>query len=249
MTEDFIIWSSDEFAYIDISDEYSSSSSSMPQKKNPDPLELLRGKSGGVLGDLFAMTGIVKSLPSGYARDLQELKPSLWRISIATSQSLKVMNYIIKSITINKGRMLEASNNSYALSFDIAELLSVKYGVAFRVAHRIMGRLVQKAAARNKQPLRMVSIEDVRKVLDEFGCNMKAEDLLDHVKRMTPNLSISSRQSIGSPNPEHLKARVKLLRTRVLKYREAILMRKRSISEAFQKLTLLTNHYSRNGIK
>jgi argininosuccinate lyase len=249
ITEDFIIWSSDEFAYLDISDEYSSSSSSMPQKKNPDPLELLRGKSGRVLGDLFGMTSIIKSLPSGYSRDLQELKPSLWRMSVSTSQALKVMNYIIKTITINKGRMLEASDNSYALSFDTAELLSVKYGVSFRVAHRIMGRLVQKAAARNKQPLRMVSIEDVRKVLYEIDCNIKAEDVLNHIKRMTPNLSISSRQSLGSPNPEQLQARVKLLRTKVLKYRERISKRKRSTSEAFRKLTLLAHNYSGNDVK
>jgi argininosuccinate lyase len=248
MTEDFIIWSSDEFAFIEISDEYSSSSSSMPQKKNPDPLELLRGKAGQVLGDLFAMTSIIKSIPSGYSRDLQELKPTIWHIASTTNQSLKVLTYIVKTITVNKGRMLEASNNSYALSFDIAELLSVKYGIAFRTAHKIMGLLVQRAVLKNKQPLRMLSKEDVRKVLEKTGCTVNAEDVSNDIKGMTPNLSISSRQSVGSPNPQQVQTRVKLLRARVFKYKEQISARKNSVSEAFQMLSLRVKKYSGNDV-
>ncbi len=248
MAEDFIIWSSDEFAFIEISDEYSSSSSSMPQKKNPDPLELLRGKSGQVLGDLFAMTSIIKSIPSGYSRDLQELKPCIWRIASTTNESLKVLTYVVKTITVNKGRMSEASNNSYALSFDIAELLSLKYGIAFRTAHKIMGLLVQRAAVRNKRPLRMVSKEDVHEVLEKTGCIVNAEEVLNDIKGMTPNLSISSRQSVGSPNPKQVQDRVKLLRARALKYNERISARKNSVHEAFQMLAQLVKKYSGNDV-
>ena len=87
MAEDFILWSTFEFGYIDISDKYSSTSSAMPQKKNPDVLEIIRAKSGLVMGSLVTMLSLVKSLPSGYSRDLQEFKPLLWKIStIALNQ-------------------------------------------------------------------------------------------------------------------------------------------------------------------
>ncbi len=249
ITEDFIIWSSDEFAFIEISDEYSSSSSSMPQKKNPDPLELLRGKSGGVIGDLLAMFSIIKSIPSGYSRDLQELKPPVWRIGSTINRSLKVMTFVVKTININKGKMFEASNNSYALSFDLAELLCVKYGIAFRVAHRIMGILVQKSAVNKKQPLRMISIEDVKMVLAQTGCKVEAKEVFSEIKRMTPNRSISLRQSPGSPNPDLVRARVKLLRARVLEYHERVSIRKRSVTEAIQKLTQLAKRFSEKNIE
>ncbi|MDQ4056019.1 MAG: argininosuccinate lyase, partial [Thermoproteota archaeon] len=81
LAEDFILWSTTEFGYLEISDEYSSTSSAMPQKKNPDPLELVRAKASSVLGNLVSILSIVKALPSGYSRDLQELKPHLWRAS------------------------------------------------------------------------------------------------------------------------------------------------------------------------
>ena len=144
--------------------------------------------------------------------------------------------------------MLEASNNSYALSFDIAELLSVKYGIAFRTAHKIMGLLVQGAVLKNKQPLRMLSKEDVRKVLEKTGCTVNAEDVSNDIKGMTPNLSISSRQSVGSPNPQQVQTRVKLLRARVFKYKEQISARKNSVSKAFQMLSLRVNKYSGNDV-
>ena len=112
MTEDFIVWSTDEFGYLDISDEYSSSSSAMPHKKNPDPLELLRAKAATVFGNLFTMITIVKAIPSGYSRDLQEINSSLWQVSATTIQALRIMNYIVKSLIINKERMHQASSNS-----------------------------------------------------------------------------------------------------------------------------------------
>ncbi|HMH10860.1 MAG TPA: argininosuccinate lyase, partial [Candidatus Nitrosopolaris rasttigaisensis] len=178
MTEDFIIWSTDEFGYLDILDEHSSSSSAMPHKKNPDPLELLRAKAGTVSGNLLAMITIIKAIPSGYSRDLQEIKTSLWQASATTTQALKIMNYVVRSLVINKEMMQRASSNSYAISFDIAELLTIKNGISFRTAHKVMGALVQKAISNNRQPLRMLREEDIREVLESLGSDLSAEEVL-----------------------------------------------------------------------
>lgn len=244
MAEDFIIWSTDEFDYVDISDEYSSSSSAMPQKKNPDPLELLRAKVAVVLGNLVTMITVVKAIPSGYSRDLQEIKPSLWRASATTTQALKIMNYIVKSLIINKERMQQASRNSYAISLDLAELLAIKNGVSFRMAHKMVGSLVQKAVRNNRQPLRMLREEDIREVLKRFGSNLPAEEVLKVIRETTPEISISSRQSSGSPNPTQEHDVIRLLRRRLSGYSERIAKRKGHVGDALENLMKMVSSCS-----
>jgi argininosuccinate lyase len=244
IAEDIIIWSTDEFGYLDISDEYSSSSSAMPHKKNPDPLELLRAKAAVVFGDLATMITVVKAVPSGYSRDFQEIKPSLWQASATTNQALKVMDHIVKSLIINKEKMLQVSRNSYAISLDLAELLAVKNGISFRMAHKMIGLLVQKAIGNNRQPLRMLREEDVREVLQRFGSNLHAEEVLRDIRQTTPELSISSRQSAGSPNPTHERETVNLLRRRLSIYAERIAKRKRDVGNSFENLLKMVNNYS-----
>jgi argininosuccinate lyase len=245
MTEDFIIWSTDEFGYLDISDEYSSSSSAMPHKKNPDPLELLRAKAGTVSGNLFTMITIIKAIPSGYSRDLQEIKTSLWQASATTTQALKIMNYVVKSLIINKERMQQASSNSYAISFDLAELLAIKNGMSFRTAHKVMGLLVRKAISNNRQPLRMLREEDIREVLESLGSKLSAEEVLKDIKETAPQKSISSRQSLGSPNPMQEQTMVKLSRGRLSAYSKRIAKRKALVDEALKNLTRMVNNCSK----
>ena len=245
MTEDFIIWSTDEFGYLDILDEHSSSSSAMPHKKNPDPLELLRAKAGTVSGNLLAMITIIKAIPSGYSRDLQEIKTSLWQASATTTQALKIMNYVVRSLVINKEMMQRASSNSYAISFDIAELLTIKNGISFRTAHKVMGALVQKAISNNRQPLRMLREEDIREVLESLGSDLSAEEVLKDIKETTPQKSISSRQSLGSPNPMQRQDMVKLSRRRLSAYSNRIAKRKRLVDEALKNLTRMVNNCSK----
>ncbi|HET7149127.1 MAG TPA: argininosuccinate lyase, partial [Candidatus Nitrosopolaris sp.] len=245
MTEDFIIWSTDEFGYLDISDEYSSSSSAMPHKKNPDPLELLRAKTGTVSGNLFAMITIMKAIPSGYSRDLQEIKTSLWQVSATTTQALKIMNHVVKSLIINKERMLHASNCSYAISFDLAEVLAIKNGIPFRIAHKIMGLLVQKAISNNRQPLRMLREEDIKEALEISLSKVSAKEVLKIIQETSPHKSISSRQSLGSPNPMQEKDAVKRSRKRLSSYSNLIAERKRLVDQALKNLTRLVNNSTR----
>jgi argininosuccinate lyase len=244
IAEDIIIWSTDEFGYLDISDEYSSSSSAMPHKKNPDPLELLRAKAAVVFGDLATMITVVKAVPSGYTRDFQEIKPSLWQASATTNQALRVMDYVVKSLIINKEKMLQTSRNSYAISFDLAELLAAKNGISFRMAHKMIGLLVQKAIGNNRQPLGMLREEDIREVLQRFGSNLQADEVLRDIRQTTPEKSITSRQSAGSPNPTQERETINLLRRRLLVYAERIAKRKRHVGNSLENLLKMVRNYS-----
>ena len=117
IAEDMIIWSSQEFGFIEIHDKHASTSSAMPQKKN-DPLELIRSKTAIVIGNLTSIL-ILKSLPSGYSRDLQDTKVPFWNSVDIVSSSLEIVNYVIASLTVNKDVMAKASNTSYAMALDI----------------------------------------------------------------------------------------------------------------------------------
>src|SRR6185503_305520 len=148
IAEDFIIWSTTEFGYIELADRFSSTSSAMPQKKNPDPLELIRAKSAIVTAHMVALFGIVKALPTGYSRDLQDMKPQLFESSATTLAMLKIMNGVVRSLHVNTERMKAASKSSYAVALDIAELFVMKNRIPFREAHKIVGNLVDKAAGK-----------------------------------------------------------------------------------------------------
>src|SRR6185503_7895554 len=141
-----IIWSTTEFGYIELADNYSSTSSVMPQKKNPDPLELTRSRAAIVTSYLVAIFGIVKALPSGYSRDLQDIKPPLLGVSTTTLDSIKVIDGEIRSLKVNKEKMRKAASTSYAIALDIAEQLVIKHRLPFRSAHKIVGALVDRAA-------------------------------------------------------------------------------------------------------
>jgi argininosuccinate lyase len=140
--------------------------------------------------------------------------------------------------------MQQVSRNSYAISFDLAELLAVKNGISFRMAHKMMGLLVQKAICNNRQPLRMLREEDIREVLERFGSNLPAEEVLRDIRQTTPEISISSRQSSGSPNPTQEQDMVKLLRRRLSSYAERIAKRKRHVGNALENLMRMVNNCS-----
>jgi argininosuccinate lyase len=181
MAEDFIIWSTFEFGYIDISDKYSSTSSAMPQKKNPDVLEVIRSKAALMIGNLVTILSTVKSLPSGYNRDLQDLKPTLWKMSTAALESLKMMTGLVRSLYIHKERMQQAASNSYAISLDIAEQLVVKKGIPFRSAHRIVGALVEKAVSKNNTSFNTLQEEDIEDVLKKIESNLQPGELTQQI--------------------------------------------------------------------
>jgi argininosuccinate lyase len=243
MAEDFIIWSTVEFGYIDISDKYSSTSSAMPQKKNPDAMELVRAKAATAIGNMITMFSIVKSLPSGYSRDLQDLKPVLWRTSTVALESTKIMNSVIRSIEVHKERMKEVAENSYAISLDIAEQLVMRKGIPFRSAHKVIGALVERAANKNNMPLNMLQKEDVNAALKKIESDLQPHEVTQIIKEMTPNKALELRVSFGSPNPKQQQDMINSAYNRLAVYIQELSKRKKDVNAAFDNLSNNVNRY------
>jgi len=194
IAEDFIIWSTSEFSFIELADKFTSTSSVMPQKKNPDILELIRGKTAQVIGYQMAILANLKGLPSGYNRDLQQIKISIWPTSKIIISSLLVVNSLLKTMSVNQEKLREAIDKGYSISLDIAEHL-VRKGIPFREAHKIVGHLVQ-TASNSKKSLTQLSISDVKSSISKK--EIDANDLYKTIQSTTPESSLESRKSQGS---------------------------------------------------
>ncbi len=144
LSEELILWSSYEFQFITLSDEYSTGSSIMPQKKNPDVPELLRGKTGRVYGNLVSLLTVLKGLPLAYNKDMQEDKEGVFDSVETALISLKILKETLSTMKINRDKMQKASKIGHLTATDLADYL-VKKGIAFREAHFITGRAVAKA--------------------------------------------------------------------------------------------------------
>ena len=141
LAEDLIIYSSSEFGFVELADAYSTGSSLMPQKKNPDSLELIRGKTGRIIGNLTGLLTALKGLPSTYNKDLQEDKEALFDTVDTMAMTLQVMAGVVETLTVNSDRMAQAMN-SHLLATELADYL-VSKGLPFRQAHEVVGRVVQ----------------------------------------------------------------------------------------------------------
>ncbi len=246
IAEDFIIWSTTEFGYIELADRYSSTSSAMPQKKNPDPLELTRAKAAIVAGNLMSLLGIVKALPSGYSRDLQDVKPPLLDASATTLDTIKVVDGAIRSLKVNKEKMYQAASTSYAIALDIAEQLVMKNKMPFRAAHKIVGALVDRAASKdNNLPLAKLQLSDVASVLkaQKATTSVKPDELMKIIKEMTPEKSLEARKSTGSPNLQEQEEMIKSLSQGVSNYKVGIQRRTKMVQGSFDNLNKTVTKY------
>ena len=244
LAEDLIIWSTSEFGYVELSDRYSSTSSAMPQKKNPDPLELIRSRTSLVIGDLVGMLSLVKSLPSGYSRDLQDLKPPLFDASLKAVQALQMMNKVVSSMTVRVDRMEKEARKSYAIALDVAEELVIDTGIPFRLAHKIVGSLVKTALDR-AVPLEDLSLTDINRSLDSLGQgSLRAERVVDLVKHTTAESSVDRRKTNGSPSgKEHAKA-VSLLAREISQHAKQLADRTAALDAAHLNLAKLVKTYT-----
>ena len=149
LAEDLIIFCGDEYRFFELSDALSTGSSMMPQKKNPDPLELVRGKTGRALGHLVALMTTLKGLPSGYNKDLQEDKQAVFDSEDTLSSCLAAVRSIVDGLTLDRERAAAAASG-LLLATDVADYL-VGRGVPFRRAHEIVGALVRKLVAEGRE--------------------------------------------------------------------------------------------------
>lgn len=167
LCEELILWSSQEFGYISISDAFSTGSSIMPQKKNPDVAELIRGKTGRVYGNLIALLTVMKGLPMAYNKDMQEDKEGVFDSVRTAKTSLVILREMLKTTTWRKENMLKACKMGHLSATDLADYLVSAFGEPFRLAHNITGRLVALAESRGKD-LSELSLEELKSVDSRF---------------------------------------------------------------------------------
>ena len=194
ISEDFIIWSTSEFSFIELSDEFTSPSSVMPQKKNPDILELTRGKTAEIIGNLTAILTTVKGLASGYGRDLQQIKSSIWSTSKISISALLIIKSIILTMKVNEKQMKKVTESSNLIALDIAEKL-VQEGIPFRVTHKISGVLVQLAHD-SKKPISKLTTLEIKKSVE--GTKVDPKIVSKIISTTTVTSSLKDRQSFGS---------------------------------------------------
>ncbi len=162
MSEEIILWSSSEFAFIEIPDAFATGSSIMPQKKNPDVPELVRGKTGGVFGDLLSVLTLMKSLPLAYNRDMQEDKLPLFRSVDTLYDCIEIYVRMLPNIQVNKERMLKAASVGFLNATDLADYLVGK-GMTFREAHGCVGKAVSFAIQQGKE-LNELSLKELKNI-------------------------------------------------------------------------------------
>src|SRR5436190_37334 len=194
LTEDLITWSTSEFGFVEFSDAFSTGSSLMPQKKNPDMAELTRGRAGRLIGNLVTLLTILKGLPSAYNRDLQEDKEALFDSVDTVRSALELFSAMLPELTINRERMESLANDPQLLATDLAEYLVGK-GVPFREAHAIVGKL----AASGKR-LNALSNEEFRAASNAFGEDVR--EVFDVRK------ALQRRSATGSPSPENISRQI-----------------------------------------
>ncbi len=201
ISEDFVIWSTSEFSFIELADEFTSPSSVMPQKKNPDILELTRGKTAEVIGNLTAILSTIKGLSSGYGRDLQQIKSSIWSSSKISISALLILKSILLTLKVNEKQMKKVTESSNLIALDIAEKL-VQEGIPFRVTHKISGILVQ-LAHQSKKSISKLSSSDIKKSV--IGTDVNPKSVSQIISTTSVVTSLKTRKSYGSSGYDEQK--------------------------------------------
>ena len=200
LAEDFIIWNSDGFKLIKLNDNIVTGSSIMPQKKNPDPLEYLRGKVSSSYGNLFSMMTILKGLPLSYFKDLQEDKKIVFETFDNLIDSIKVLNEVLKNFSVNKNTMMALAEEGYITATDLADYIVKNLNYPFRKSYQVTTRIVNYCE-KNKKRLSELSHEELKKI----DPNIKE----DVIKVFNLKNSVNSKKSYGGTSFENIKKMIK----------------------------------------
>jgi argininosuccinate lyase len=202
LAEELILWSSQEFGFIELPDGYCTGSSMMPQKKNPDVPELIRGKTGRVFGHLHSLLTIMKGLPLAYNRDLQEDKIPLFDTVDTVEASLKIMGEVIAGMKVRRERMLTAVKDGYMNATDLADYL-VERGMAFRAAHEAAGKVVQYCVMETKR-IEELSLVELKRFSSKFD--------KDVYRYISAEAVVGRRRALGGTAKRNVVRRLKELR-------------------------------------
>lgn len=199
--DELILWSSYEFGVVEISDTYCSTSSIMPQKKNPDIAELARAKSASVTGELMTILTILKAIPYTYNKDLQEITPHLWNAVNVTQDTLSIVSKMMLSVKFNKDRCVELAGKNFATATDLADIMVREKSIPFRIAHKIVGRIVNDVISKG-----LVESDITSQYIDSIAIDLGLDKLgLDEDlirTALNPLENVKMRNIPGGPSPE-----------------------------------------------
>ena len=196
LAEEFIIWNSDAFRIIKLNDKMVTGSSMMPQKKNPDPLEYLRGKTGSAFGNLFSMLTILKGLPLSYFKDMQDDKELVFKSFDQIKFSILILNEILKNFIVDKKRMIDLANHGYITATDLADYMVRELNFPFRKAYQITSKIINYAESKKKN-LDELDIKEIKRIEPKLN--------VDVLKIFNLRNSIKSKKSYGGTSFENIK--------------------------------------------
>jgi argininosuccinate lyase len=212
LAEDFVLFASPEFGFVELPDEFSTGSSLMPQKKNPDAWELIRGKTGRIYGSLFALLTTMKGLPSSYQRDLQEDKENLFQAHEQTLAMLQIAGAALGATKFREDRLRQAAQDPALVATEVADYL-VTFGVPFREAHEIAGKVFQ-AAEKDGKSIREMAVERLKEFSPVFDGNLATA--------LTLESALARRSSHGGTAPGAVRVALQEFKSRLTKLEESL---------------------------
>lgn len=242
LAEDLIIWSSQEFGTVELPDEFTSTSSIMPQKKNPEVLEVIRAHASYVLGDFVASTAAVKSLPSTYNLDFQEVTPKLWASTDNLSQSLSIFTMLIPNLKVSSNVESKAAAG-FVGATELANMLVRKYNIAFRTSHKIVGALV-KALIDSHQTLLEATPEILQKIAQEavqVKLTVKKQDIAECTN---PRKLVEMYRVQGGPSAVEVEKSIARAKKSMVDAKDSIVILKKNLADAEEKLNATLESYA-----
>jgi argininosuccinate lyase len=234
LAEDLIIWSSADFGIVELPDSFCSTSSIMPQKKNPDVLEVIRARSSQMLGNFVTSTTTMKALPSSYDLDFQEITPRLWESLETTVASLNMLSKLVPNLKVTAD-LFNKTLKSFSAATELANMLVRKHKVPFRTAHKIVGALV-KVLTESKLTFLDATPELLRKVAEDctgIKLIVSVEDLCEVVD---PSKLVAAYSVKGGPSPLEVKRMLQIRRQRITLSRSNLTEKERKLAESEDKL-------------
>jgi argininosuccinate lyase len=238
ISEELVLWSSTEFGFIELSDQYASTSSIMPQKKNPDTAELVRGKSGIAVGSLMSLLTVCKSLPMSYNRDMQDASPHIWKSVENTRASVRIMAGMLDSMKVDKNTMKWQASTGFTTATELADTLVRECGIPFRTAHQIVGILAKGDVEPTLEDVEAVGRTVLGESLTEKGLN---EDMVKQA--LDPMLNIQKRKVTGGPAPEAMKASIDNFGIKTRMWIEEVERIKDHTTDSIEKLMQIVEDY------
>jgi argininosuccinate lyase len=231
LAEELILWSSSEFDFIELDDKYSSTSSIMPQKKNPDIAELMRAKTGTVDGALMSVLTICKALPYSYDRDLQEATPHLWRATDNVRSSVRMAQGMISTMKLKKENMESALDKGFMTATELADTIVRTTGIPFRTAHHIVGSCARTGKTPTLADVDELSLKILNEKLSDRGLSEK-----DIREALDPAGNIKKRSVPGGPAPKETKRQVTMIKKKLAGFGEDIKLIRKNMNGASAKL-------------